>query len=697
MVVWLLLAAAGCRSQAPETAGGTPEAPAFEDPLLREPYVDVDEWRDTPVPHRYVHGGFEGTEARFSIYFPPQEQYDGRFFQYVTPIPIDETQGTTGGGTGDQVRFAFAGGAYFLVTNQGGMGALFSDPTLGAYRVNAAAAQYSRTLAQEFYGPHRVYGYAYGGSGGAYRTIGGVENTVGVWDGSVPYVPGCPYALPSVYTVRLLALRVLRDDFPQIVDALEPGGSGDPYAGLDEEERSVLQEVTRMGFPLPSWVNYDSLGLSAFSVIFPMVVARDPAYFEEFWKTPGYAGADPPPSLLRDRIRHATTVKAVLTRPLGEAEAPGGGAEGREGGVDTAWHRLEGEPVGVELESIPRGEWVMAKVLVESGTAAGASFLVERVEGNSIFVRSAAAAQLSGERPPGEILRQVRPGDRIVVDNSDILAVQYYHRHQVPPSLEFRAWDQFRDAEGNPLYPQRPELLGPQFAAAAGGSTQTGRIGGKMIVVAALWDQDAFPWQAEWYASKVRQALGPEFDDRFRLWFVDRALHGDVEEQADPTQTVSYIGALQQALRDLSAWVEKGVPPPASTVCDFVAGQPQLPSRAAERKGVQPVVTLTADGGSRAEVRAGDTVRLQAVIEVPPGAGRVVAVEWSPAGDGTFEPGEFTAENSDASRVVATTAAAYPQPGTYFAVVRATLQREGDPDTPFGRIQNLARARVVVK
>src|SRR5205807_7142318 len=123
------------------------------------------------------------------------------------------------------------------------------DPTLGAYRVNAAAAQYSRVLAAQMYGPHRTYGYAYGGSGGAFRTIGGVENTVGVWDGVVPYVFGSPQAIPNVFTARLLALRVLRDKFPAILDAVEPGGSGNIYAGLNKEERDVLAEVTGLGFP----------------------------------------------------------------------------------------------------------------------------------------------------------------------------------------------------------------------------------------------------------------------------------------------------------------------------------------------------------------------------------------------------------------------------------------------------------------
>jgi hypothetical protein len=38
----------------------------------------------------------------------------------------------------------------------------------------------------------------------------------------------------------------------------------------------------------------------------------------------------------------------------------------------------------------------------------------------------------------------------------------------------------------------------------------------------------------------------------------------------------------------------------------------------------------------------------------------------------------------------------FSQPGTYFPVVRVTSQRNGDPNTPYGLIQNLAGVQVVV-
>ncbi|HEY5887891.1 MAG TPA: hypothetical protein VIT24_09215, partial [Acidimicrobiales bacterium] len=52
-----------------------------KDPQFTSQFVDIDEWRDDPVRHRYVHGGFEGTDTKFSMYFPPEELYEGRFFQ----------------------------------------------------------------------------------------------------------------------------------------------------------------------------------------------------------------------------------------------------------------------------------------------------------------------------------------------------------------------------------------------------------------------------------------------------------------------------------------------------------------------------------------------------------------------------------------------------------------------------------------
>jgi len=63
-----------------------PGQPTFVDDTCTDirwnnPQIDIDEMRTTPVPHRYVHGFFPGTDARFAFYFPPAAQYQGRFIQ----------------------------------------------------------------------------------------------------------------------------------------------------------------------------------------------------------------------------------------------------------------------------------------------------------------------------------------------------------------------------------------------------------------------------------------------------------------------------------------------------------------------------------------------------------------------------------------------------------------------------------------
>ena len=287
------------------------------DSMFLKPYIDKDEWRDQPVRHRYVHGGFEGTNTKFSFYFPSKEQYEGRFFQYITPFPDNENLSQGGNGEEDKIGFAIASGAYFIETNGGGptdfANPMASDPTIGAYRANAASAQFSRKVAQEFYGGGRPFGYAFGGSGGAYRTVGGMENADGVWDGVVPYVMGSPMAIPSSFTIRMHAMRVLKDKLPQIVEAFEPGGSGNPYLGLNEEEKAALMEATRMGFPPQAWYGYKTMGIHGFLVLYQSVVMADQGYFkEDFWNKEGYLGAKAPESLLNARIKEKSKIKASI-------------------------------------------------------------------------------------------------------------------------------------------------------------------------------------------------------------------------------------------------------------------------------------------------------------------------------------------------------------------------------------------------
>jgi hypothetical protein len=238
VVLGLAAAYTDALAQAPAAASASvpPLYSPDHDPYFAHPYTDIDEWRETPVRHRYVHGGFQGTETRFSFYFPPKEQYQGRFFQHITPVPDNENLAQKEPLNEDnKIAAALEGGAYFVETNGGGkfdlgkVATMKYDPTISAYRANAASAAYSRVVAQWVYNTtQRPFGYAYGGSGGAFRTIGSFENTTGVWDGVVPYVMGSNMAIPNMFTWRMRTIRVLGPKLDQVVDGRCPRGQRRP-------------------------------------------------------------------------------------------------------------------------------------------------------------------------------------------------------------------------------------------------------------------------------------------------------------------------------------------------------------------------------------------------------------------------------------------------------------------------------------
>jgi hypothetical protein len=662
------------------------------DPLYTEPFIDVDEWRDEPVRHRYVHGGFEGTELLFSCYFPPPERYEGRFFQPIMFMSGTEHAAGSGllDGMGASIGFAIDSGGYLVESNLGRHSAFpGDDPTITGYRASAATARYSRELAAEMYGEHRPYGYCWGGSGGGFKTMSCLESTTGVWDGGVPFVIGSPLSLPNVFGVAGHAMRLLRHKAAVIADAVAPGGSGDMYADLTAEERDALAEVTRMGFPPRAWSFASSVDRShaaIWSVLADKVIGYDPQYFEDFWTVPGYLGADPPASLERARVQY----KGVVAKPVMADE-------GQQMGIPMplAMPRgvtLEDLPVALRVEGLPDADLRGAMLSITSGKAAGRNMWVVAVAGD-LVITGAGEDQHGG-------LAGVTAGDEIVIDNSHYLAVQTYHRHQVHP--DYPEWDQFCVA-GEPIYPQRPSYMGPRFARGGAGSVQSGRFAAKMIVVESLMDESAYPWQAVYYRRLVEQVLGPDLDDRFRLWFVDHAMHmapmagPDDPRPVSTTRIVSYAGVLQQALRDVAAWVEHGQAPPSSTVHEVVDGQVIVPASGRERGGIQASVEVRANGRARADVIVGEAVALTARVEVPVGTGTVVRAEWDLDGSGAYPQVHPRWElDGSATGAELSLTHTFDEPGTYFPALRVTTQRLGDVETRYARVQNLGRVRVVV-
>lgn len=647
------------------------------DPRFHDPVIDLVEERTTPVPHTFMHGYFPGTDARFAFYLPPPEQYKGRFILGPTHQTFtDENDGDP--------SFAIASGAYLVKTNLGGIenplqplpvGA--ADTSIRGYRVNTAAARFSRVIAKQFYAAshgkeHRPYGYIYGGSGGSYMTICTLQQTRGIWDGGVPFISANHMATPYTYDARILALRLIRDTgvnrFPDVMDAIDPGGSGNPYATLNEEQAQALREATRFGFPLRGWWDYANMTQGALTLTALEVPISDPTYAEDFWSVPGYAGFDDPFGTLASvRVKDPPQARTVLAN-LGFALL------------------LDSAP--------PASQAAGADLIADTGAQAGDKWPLVAVQDNLVVPFGGGFGF-----PP---FSNVAPGDKVHIDNSLVVALQYYNRYQDPqyaqPAREpdYYAWNAWRDAWGNPLHVQRDVVVGLARANQAAGCVENGHFHGKMAVVNNLMDIDATPWYADWYRRLVKKRLGNKLDDHYRLYYNDHAMHGNPGSNPNANaRTVDYTGMLQQTVRDVMAWVERGKPPPPSTKYAVVDGaQIVVPPAAGERKGMQPVVTLSVNGGERADIMVGDTVTFEAHIKVPPGAGKVVSAEWDFLGVGDYPVDQQIWHPRHTVHLSRTYT--YTSPGTYFPVLRAASQRHGDADDPFTQVNNLARVRVVV-
>jgi hypothetical protein len=379
--------------------------------------------------------------------------------------------------------------------------------------------------------------------------------------------------------------------------------------------------------------------------------------------------------------------------------APGGPGRGNTADPDTAWRAFQADygaplPVAFELETVPAPDSFldMANINVVTGASAGKWMVLGGITGNIAKLQFSPAG--GSQR---EITDHIGVGDEVQIDNSNILAYETYYRHALL-SPDYYVGNQFRKPNGDPIYPQRPHLIAFDLMKGATPTMPTGKFGCKMIVVQNLVDWDAHAWYADFYRTQVRGNLGARFDDNYRLYYTDYATHGAIP---DPTRVISYNGVLQQALRDVAAWAERGIAPPQGTAYRVEGGQVVVAPTARARKGIQPVADVRANGGLRAEAKVGEPVTFTAVVETPPGAGAVVAAEWA------FETGpEVVASAKDrytvveqvtpAARVTLTRQYSFTKPGTYFPTLRVFAQRKGDAKTPYARVPNLGRVRVVV-
>ena len=335
------------------------------------------------------------------------------------------------------------------------------------------------------------------------------------------------------------------------------------------------------------------------------------------------------------------------------------------------------------------GRGYIAHLVIERG--------VGRVEGKRVFLQGAF-----GSPSIEEILGKLQAGDVLSLDNSDYIAVQTYHRHQVP-SPDYHAWDQFRDENGEPLYPQRGILQGPMFSSEGPGCYENGRVNCKFIIVAALNDEQAYPWQADWYRRKVETEMGKPAEEVCRLYYFENATHGEPVDLDRENHMTSYEGGLRQSLLDLSDWVQKGIEPLPSSVYTVEGGLITPAETAKDRRGIQPTVSF---GVRRAgdekysdcvHVKAGETVEFLARGAVPDGAGALTFVDYS-FEDEPYYPnaGEWTL-NEDKTAGTSTTQHIYNTPGTYFACVRVKSEKSGSREDFALQMRNIGRTRVVVE
>jgi hypothetical protein len=673
------------------------------------PYLDVDEWRTTidgAYQYRFVHGGFADSDTRFTCYFPPAADWRGRM---LFPVEgglggYEDTCETIQGFILDQLGIGFRLGAYVVESNAGHRGVELDarageDPSIYGYRAHAESARVSKFVAEQVYGRGPGTSLAYGGGGGGMRAQLCLENT-DVFDGAMPYVGVAETMAPSTFEVPerqrflrsatstrfgtvLNVHRVLGDKLKAVIDATEPGGSGDPFAGLDTHQREELATLYRLGFATgcEALISEPVGATSAWSWLADGMVAEDPEYFRAFWCEPGYVGHDAPEAL----APYLVQTKAVVTRVVTATELlamatsiPGVGA------LAKFMVGMKGPdfPCGVVVDGHIEGHLIGASVRIASGAAAGRSLYVGGLADDVWYLDGAGengTARLAG----------VVPGDELLVDNRDFLAYCYSYRHHAPPTGPGRP-----EVDGVLLYPQHPL---PRSAALLGGPA-SGVFTGKLLLLPATHDASVWPSSAVALLERIAEVQGPDAPLRTRIRWMENAenLPGSFippkNGLAMTTRFIDYNPLVEQSLHDLAAWVEDGVAP-SSTQFAFSDGRLRLAADAEVRGGIQPVVVATANGSSRAEVSVGEPVVLGVDAAVPAGAGAVVTVEWDVDGGGAFA---HPIELSPAAQVRLTTTYVYDRPGTYFPSVRVLSHREGATDAKYRLIPNLGRCRVVV-
>jgi plastocyanin len=678
------------------------------DDFFGAPYVDIDEVLDAPASHRYVHGGFEGTDTRFALRFPIDDSYAGRMFQPLEGANAgheDVFAGALGSMMGG-LEMTFRLGGYMVETNMGHIGDVKDpkagdDPTIYGWRAAAESARFSKYVAAQILGAAPHHSYVWGGSGGARRSPLCLAYAPDAWDAAMPFMGD---ALDGEFgdwrRVRTVAQhfcamfnvqRVLKHKIWDVIDAMLPGGSGNPFEGLDTHQREELATLYRLGYPRgDEFMIHQPMGqIWLWSSYAERLLNDYPEYWEAFWTKPGHIGFDAPQLVDDDLIdAHTTVVRAIYAKDLMEEErfqTPECAQLRGMAMLFAGMHNMWDTPMAVELADVPPGYVLGAGVRLTSGAAAGRQLYCLNGVDNVLLCDGEGEA--SNKRFSG-----VEPGDAVHFSNRQFLAYCYMHRHHSNAvEVDYASLR----VDGVPIYPQYeiPEMS--PFMA----TCHTGKFDGKMMWIHHTHDASLWPSQGIGMRNNVIRERGDQADDYFVLRWTQNAEHVPPQMAASPpgrdnrTWLVDYAPILEQCLADLAEWVEGGARPSESAF-EYKDGKVTLPPTAAERGGIQPVLRVTANGSERAEVSPGSKVTLTVHAEVPPHAGTVVAVAWDLDGSGNYA---VTQEVDGTQRTVELSIThTFDTPGTHFPTAIVHSHRGGDVNATSRRIPNLGSARVVV-
>ena len=577
-------------------------------------------------------------------------------------------------------RLAFTNGAMSVNHVNAGM-----TNSIGHWRHSAAATKIADDMVRKMYGTTgRIYSYYWGCSGGGQMAQAAAEGQSGVWAGVIVVCPatrGNPahsfqwlghFALtvPEAKRARLMQLRAVGNGI-DASDGLSDAEKELLYDGLDEDQKSVLNELLAAGYPLNE--------LNPMLMLSPItgtndIFFLDPTYEDDFWSKPGYAGSNPPSYLTAAKMDGFATITAVNRDAAGAI-------------------------ISVQLDpsTIPPVPAASASPIGTTGqrfylyAADGQTRVIDPTQRSEAYGalsgtidRQTGLLKLSGRNSP-VLLGALAKNGKIRVTNRFLLAAYFYPRHTIVPG--YYQYDQYRNADGTPKFPQRPYSVADLTTMKQGaGVVSLGDIKTKVMLFQNLSDFMAFPSWVAGYANTIEQKLGKaKADQMLRIYYQERGGH---------TNGGIVGGVFNQALLDMMAWAEKGVAPKPSSRWTFELPMTQviLSPDAALRRGLQPVVEITVNGTDHARVAVDQPVKLVGRVEMPPTTGRIVQYNWTygTATDATILPKAL--QRVDVTRTVSFTA-----PGDYIIRLTANGQRGGLAD-PADRTlaQNFKEVRVIV-